>query len=102
MTDTNEIKCDFCYSDQVEWAIPVKDFVRQTKYFDFGSKGGWAACKECMRDYRDDKLDLILIRVTVRDPIYELIPELEQDLKGLWKQVKENQNGEPYKVEEDG
>lgn len=55
--------CDFCSSPKVYGAFQCEDFVAiREGGFELGSKGGWAACRECHDLIEEDKWRELLHR----------------------------------------
>lgn len=104
-------RCDFCLVDlgyRAGWVIPTRSFtVRGFREDgqDYNSVGHWAACDDCMSDFRRSAWNLIaarhLARATERSGRVFSRAEARgwaKRIRQLWSRAKLNQIGEEYNL----
>ena len=76
--------CDFCRTGTAAWVLPVRDFA-PSELPQHTSTGGWAACGECARLIEKDQWNALVRRVVSDFPEYYGVPEMQTQLKCLYR-----------------
>lgn len=100
-------RCDFCYSDEVAWVVPAREIrfevigSPQPPIGGGGMDADWAACDPCSKLIDGNRWNALLERVkrSWEDRHGPMSPEVEAELKKLYRVLRKNITGALRPVE---